>query len=150
MTFIAGKNIAKLNIDDIVEGKKFSFEEVITEKMVDKFAKLSGDYSSLHMAEEFARERGFNGRVIHGVLLTSLLSRLVGMHLPGENAVLLSMNTQFAAPAYLGDRVRIDAEVTQISTAAKTIVLKSTISNVTTQKILIRSKILVGFTNLAE
>ena len=148
--FPAVKNIAKLNIDDIVEGEKFSFEEVITEKMVDKFAELSGDYNSLHMVEEFARKRDFNGRVVHGVLSTSLLSRLVGMHLPGENAFLLSMNTQFVAPAYLGDRVRIDAEVAQISTATKTIVLKSTISNVTTQKILVRSKILVGFTNLAE
>ncbi len=103
--FPAGKNIAKLNIDDIVEGKNFSFEEVITEKMVDKFAELSGDYNGLHMVEEFARKRDFNGRVVHGVLLTSLLSRLVGMHLPGENAFLLSMNTQFAALAYLGGRI---------------------------------------------
>ena len=140
------REIAKFRISDFSIGDRFSFQEVIKKKMVVDFAALSGDYSSLHMDDKFAKGRGFIGRVVHGVLLTSLLSRLVGMHFPGENAVIQSMNIRFLVPTYIGDIVRVSAEVDQISTATKTIVLKGLIENTSTEEILVRSKLQVGFT----
>ena len=141
------ERIAKLTIENMVKGQRFFFNEVITEKLVDEFARLSGDYSNLHMINRFARERGYKGRVVHGALLISLLSRLVGMHFPGQNAVLLSMNTQFTSPAYIGDNINISAEVDHVSLPTKTIVLKVIIVNTITKKVITRSKILIGFTN---
>lgn len=138
--------IAKFRIGDFSIGDRFSFEEVIRKKMVGDFAALSGDYSSIHMDDKFAKGRGFTGRVVHGVLLTSFLSRLVGMHFPGENAVIQSMNSRFVTPAYIGDSLRITAEINQISIATKTIVLKALIENTSTEEILVRTKLQVGFT----
>jgi len=140
------REIAKFRISDFSIGDRFSFQEVIRKKMVDDFAALSGDYSSLHMDDKFAKGRSFIGRVVHGVLLTSLLSRLVGMHFPGENAVIQSMNSRFVTPGYIGDRLRVTAEIDQISIATKTIVLNALIENTSTEKILVRSKLQVGFT----
>jgi 3-hydroxybutyryl-CoA dehydratase len=140
------EKISCLSIGDLKEGNFVSFEDLITETDIDSYAALSGDYSTLHMEEEFAKGRGFRGRVVHGGFLIGLLSRLVGMKFPGENAVLQSMNIQFISPAYIGDLVRVRAEVNQISEATKTIVLKAFIENCATEAKLVRGKIQVGFT----
>lgn len=139
--------IATLRLDDIQEGDEFSFEEVITEKKIADFATLSGDYSTLHIHDEFAVNRGFRSRVAHGLLLASFLSRLVGMHFPGENALFLSINVKFPAPAYIGDKIRIKAKVDQTSPGTKVIVLKVSIENIITNEQLVKGKLHVGFTN---
>jgi acyl dehydratase len=143
----AGQNISKFNISDFKIGDSYSFDDVVTDEMVDTFAELSGDFSSLHMNGDFALDRGFGHRVVHGVLLLGFLSRLVGMHFPGENAILVSLNTQFSSPAYPGDAIHISASVEQISHGTKTIVLKTTISNNKTNKIILKGRIIVGFTD---
>ena len=140
-------NKVRHNIEDIKVGDTYSFEVQITEKMMEEFAALSGDYNPLHMEEGFARHRGFPGRVVHGVLMVSLFSRLVGMHLPGENGFLQSINVQFMAPVYLDDRVLVTGRVEQVSTAVNTVVIKSTIERIPMHEVLVRSKIQVGFTS---
>lgn len=133
-------------IEDVKEGDSFSFTEKITEAMVGQFAQLSGDLSPLHMDQAFALKRGFRGRVVHGSFLTSFFSRVVGMHLPGKNAILQSMDVKFLAPVYIGDTLTIKALVDQVSLATRTIVLKATIERDRTNELLVRSKIMVGFT----
>jgi acyl dehydratase len=139
--------IATLQFEDMHEGDKFVLEEVLTEKMVTDFANLSGDWSTLHLNDGFARRRGFRGRVVHGLLLANFFSKLVGMYFPGENALLLSVNVNFHAPAYIGDPIKIIAHVDQISTATNVIVLKASIENKTTHEQLVSGKIRVSFTH---
>jgi acyl dehydratase len=74
-----------LKLKDIKIGQKKSFEVVVTESMVDDFAKLSGDNNLLHMDENYAKSNNFKGRVCHGMLLASFFSRLAGMYIPGKN-----------------------------------------------------------------
>ena len=59
----------------------------VTAEDVDAFARLSGDVNPLHMEAEFARRHGFRGRVVHGVLLSAYLSRVLGTRLPGPGAL---------------------------------------------------------------
>ena len=111
-------------IDSLREGMAFSFEEKITIGMVDAFASLSGDFNPLHMDEDFARERGYRQRVVHGELLGALFSRLVGMYCPGRNALLHSMNLRFRNPAYPGTIIRVSGEIEQVSVENKVVVMK--------------------------
>ena len=141
------KKIAKLNLNDLREGDEYYFEEVITQNMVDQFASLSGDYSSLHMDNKFAIKRGFNDRVVHGALLISLLSRLVGMHFPGENAIIQTLNIRFCSPVYINDSVKIKAEVYQISNSTNTMVIKTLVENTNSGEALLIGKLQIGFTN---
>ena len=63
-----------------------------------EFAKLSGDWNPLHTNGEYAAASAFGRPVLHGAYLTGLMSRLAGMHLPGEKCLLHGMSLRFVAP----------------------------------------------------
>ena len=96
---------------------------------VELFANLSGDAAPLHTNADFARDAGYEGPVVHGAFLIALVSRLVGMHFPGPNAVLERIDLSFRKPCYAPCEVDLNASVRQISEAVATIVLDITISN---------------------
>ena len=142
-----GSNIATFEIDDLAQGKEFSFEKKISSNDVDMFARLTGDNSPLHMEDTFARKRGFKSRVIHGGLLVGCISQLVGVYFPGENSVIQTLNIKFSHPAYIGDVLKIHSIIDQISESMGTIILKLAITNQNTGQVLLKSKVQVGFTN---
>ena len=120
---------ANYKFDDITIGltKEFSIE--ITESMVDNFAEFSGDYNELHMDEDYASATSFGKRICHGMLLTSFFSRLVGMSIPGKNALYFSQSINFQSPCFIGDRILIRGEVTEKSESTHIITIKTTILN---------------------
>src|ERR1022692_3467354 len=111
--------VAQLTISDIFEGQSFCFDTTFPEKMIDAFAALTGDISPLHMDGNFAKQRGFNDRVVHGLLLGGLVSRLVGVYLPGRDCLLHSISMKYLAPVYANEIVRVNGTVEQISIATK-------------------------------
>ena len=96
---------------------------------IEDFTHLSGDAAPLHTNADFARKAGFEGKVVHGAFLIALVSRLVGMHFPGPNAVLERIDLSFRKPCYAPCDVGLTASVRQISEAVATIVLDITISD---------------------
>ena len=120
---------ANYKFDDITIGltKEFSIE--ITESMVDNFAEFSGDYNELHMDENYASTTSFGKRICHGMLLTSFFSRLVGMSIPGKNALYFSQSINFQSPCFIGDRILIRGEVTEKSESTHIITIKTMILN---------------------
>ena len=142
-----GDEIATFEIEDLSQGKEFAFEKKISSSDVNMFAKLTGDNSPLHMEDQFARERGFKGRVVHGGLLVGCISQLVGVHFPGKNSIIQTLDIKFSHPAYIGDLLKIYSIIDQISESMGTIILKLAITNQNTGQILLKSKMQVGFTN---
>lgn len=65
-------------LSDIFIGMKESFSRVVTAEMMDQFLEISGDENPLHNDETYAREKGFPGRVVYGMLTASLISTLGG------------------------------------------------------------------------
>jgi len=92
------RNIAQYRLDDISPGLTKNFKIKVTESMTEEFAKLTGDYSPLHMEEEYARTTNFGHRICHGMLVGSFFSRLVGMYLPGKYGLLLSYSLRHLLP----------------------------------------------------
>ena len=129
----------------IKEGDVVSFKETITVASVDQFAALSGDNAPLHMDDSVARNRGFKGRVVHGVLLVAFFSRLVGIHLGQKNELLVSMNVKFLNPSYIGDIIKVSAIVDQVSESTSSIVLKAKVEKVDPQHDLLSAKIIVNY-----
>jgi 3-hydroxybutyryl-CoA dehydratase len=75
-------DIATFEIEDLAQGKEFSFEKKISSSDVDMFARLTGDNSPIHMEDSFAQKRGFKSLLVHGGLLVGCISQLVGVYFP--------------------------------------------------------------------
>lgn len=116
--------IAQYGLDDIKPGLTQSFRVKVTETMINEFAKLTGDFSPIHMEEEYARTTKFGQRICHGMLLGSFFSRLIGMHLPGKNGLLLSYSLRHLLPCYLNQEIIVDGIVLDKSVATRVITLK--------------------------
>jgi 3-hydroxybutyryl-CoA dehydratase len=99
--------IAQLAFSEYKVGMEARFERCLNATAVDEFARLSGDHNPLHTDAEFARRAGFRDRVVHGAFLVAMVSRLVGMELPGEQSLLLSLKLDFAAPSFPDERIEV-------------------------------------------
>ena len=120
---------ANYKFDDITVGltKEFSIE--ITESMINNFAEFTGDYNELHMDESYASTTSFGKRVCHGILLASFFSRLVGMSIPGKNALYFSQSINFQSPCFIGDQILVRGEVIEKSGFEHMITIKTIILN---------------------
>lgn len=121
--------------DEINIGMKKQFDEIITESMVNDFAKLSGDYNPLHVNEEYARKTNFKKRVCHGMLLSSFFSRLIGIYLPGKHALLFSQSLNFENPCFINDKIIVYGEIISKNESTKIITINTNITNQEKKKI---------------
>ena len=123
------ENFSELTFDQIDIGLTKEFDVIITQSLVDDFAKISGDYSPIHMNEEFAKLTKFGKKIVHGMLLASLLSRMVGMYLPGKYALYSSQTLEFHNPCFVGDKITVSSIVNDKSESTKIIKIESKIIN---------------------
>lgn len=112
-----------------------SFTAVVTEEKMEQFYAITGDNSPIHMSDEAAQKRGHNGRVVYGMLGASFFSTLAGVYLPGETCLLLSVDSKFTKPIYIGDTLTISGTITEINETFGTITVKTSITNQNGQKV---------------
>ncbi|MBR4421472.1 MAG: MaoC family dehydratase [Erysipelotrichaceae bacterium] len=130
--------------DDLSIGQSISFETEITAQMMDAFRDLSGDENPLHVDETFAKAQGYDGRVVYGMLSSSLLSQLVGVHLPGRYCLLQGMELKYLHPVYIGDTLTVKGTVDELHPSVQMAVIKALITNQDGTKV-VKGKIKVGF-----
>ena len=75
---------------------------VFTAEQVDAFGALSDDRNPLHFSDEAARDRGFEGRMAHGALLTATISKIFGVEQPGPGTLFAGFAYRFLTPLYIG------------------------------------------------
>tara|TARA_Y100001936_G_scaffold149484_1_gene145848 strand:+ start:12075 stop:12506 length:432 start_codon:yes stop_codon:yes gene_type:complete len=121
--------LSDLNFDEIKVGNFREFKITITNSMVDEFAKISGDFNPLHVDEKYAQTTKFGKRVVHGMLLASFLSQMVGMYLPGKHALYSSQTLEFHNPCFVGNKISVTSKVIDKSQSTKIIKIESKISD---------------------
>ena len=123
------EKFSEYTFNEIKIGQSKKFQITITESMVNDFAKISGDFSPIHMDEVYAKSTTFKKKVVHGMLLASFLSRIDGMYLPGKHALYFSQNVEFRNPCFIGDELTIESKVTDKSISTKILKIESKIFN---------------------
>ena len=83
----------------------------VSKGQVDAFMALSGDSSPVHTDDEYARSRGYEQRLVHGVLIASYISQLIGMQLPGKHGVLRTLACNFHRPCYVPARLTLTGTI---------------------------------------
>lgn len=79
----------------------------VSETIVQNFAQITGDYSSLHMDEEFARKSKYRQRLVHGMLPFSFIAFLQ-QEFPSNQIKFLDFDTSFRQPIFLDDQIRLE------------------------------------------
>ena len=130
------KKSTELHFEDIKIDDKIEFTLQVTEKMTESFAELSGDYNPIHIDQEYASKTNFGKKICHGMLLASFFSRLIGMYIPGKNALYFSQSLNFKNPCFINDKITIVGLVIEKKSSTQMIKLKTTIKNLKNQIIL--------------
>ena len=123
-------------IDLPAVGAEASLTIEVSDALIRSFAEFSGDRNPMHLDDAFARERGFSGRVAHGMSYASFLSTLIGMHVPGPGALWMSQVVRFIAPVYPGDRLHLTGRVAGVDARARVLRLAVTAQNAQQQRVL--------------
>lgn len=97
--------------DEVEVGDAVHFSKTLTEDDVVRFAAASGDTNPIHLDEAWAQQTRFNGRIVHGILVTGLISAALA-RLPGS-VVYLSQDVEFRAPVRIDDRITATVEVAE-------------------------------------
>lgn len=95
-------------------GDKAARKRIFTDADVQQFADLTGDHNPVHLDAEFAAGTQFKAQIVHGMLVGSLFTGVLGEELPGPGSIYMTQNLSFKAPVYLGQEVTASVEVTSI------------------------------------
>ena len=114
----------KLGVD---VGTKVSAMRTVTETEIGMFAGVSGDFSPVHMCEEYAKKTFFGGRIAHGVVAIALISAALAK-LPGL-VIFISDTNRFLAPMKIGDSFVATGEVIKVRKDKGIITLKVACTN---------------------
>jgi len=116
-----------LYLDDYAVGEKIvSPARTVTEADIVNFAGFTGDWHPLHTDVEYAAKTPFGGRISHGMLTLSIGMALpfrmgpYSSYLPKSFIAFYGMDdVRFTAPTRIGDTIRCEVEVMDITDKGK-------------------------------
>ena len=102
------------SIDELKVGDSAQISKTITEKDINDFARVIGDFNPIHTDQAYAEKTPFKGRIAHGALSIGLFSNILGNILPGHGSIYLSHEIKFLAPVRIGDTITAEVEVIEL------------------------------------
>ena len=106
----------------------FFIERKFTKEDLMNFSKLSGDTNPLHTDEAYAQTTPFKRCVVHGALLNSLFSAILGCHFPGDGTIYAKQATTFIKPVYVDEHLIVSVEVVKVEKEKRKAWLKTLIT----------------------
>ncbi|GAA4900238.1 MaoC family dehydratase [Ferrimonas pelagia] len=113
----------------LIEGQSAEISKIFGPAEVAAFAELSEDRNPIHLDPEFAAETPFKKPIVHGILLSSLLSGLLGQKLPGDGTIYLGQTLKFVRPIFVGDEVTARVTVAEVRSDKPIVTLRTEVLN---------------------
>ena len=132
------------SFDELDIGREESFSVTVTEEMMADFLKITGDVNPLHNDETFAQTKGFDHKVVYGMLTASFFSTLAGVYIPGEKCLIEEVNYKFTKPVYVCDELTVSGKISERDERIKQLTLKVRIKRKTDDATVIRGSMTVG------
>ena len=86
------KTTNRFTISQIKKGMIIKLKKTITIKYFLKSIKLLNDTAPIHTSDKWARRLGMEKKIFPGLAVVSVFSKLIGLYLPGKNAVIMYIN----------------------------------------------------------
>lgn len=125
-----------MKYNELTVGMKAEIEKVFDLKTVQNFADLVNDHNPIHLDEEYASKSIFKKRIVHGLLVSGLISAVIGTKLPGEGSIYLGQTLNFIKPVYLQDKIKAKVEVLKLRDDKKLVTLKTTCVNQNNEEVI--------------
>ena len=120
---------------DFKKGDHFHAAFKVDNRVYEQFIQLFNDKNPLHTEEDFARSKGFHGKVMHGNILHGFISYFVGECLPVKNVIIQAQSIKFSKPVYLGDELNFSAVVDEVFESVNTVEFKYFFENSLQEKV---------------
>lgn len=91
-------------------GQKCSEQFILTRRLVDSFIEISGDLNPIHQSSVDISKRP----IVHGALLNSLVSRVIGTHLPGPGSIVVKEELNFPSSCFVEDEVTVEVVIRDV------------------------------------
>jgi 3-oxoacyl-[acyl-carrier protein] reductase len=109
-----------MKYSEIRIGDSVEIKHRITQYDVDQFIVLTGDTNSVHIG---------SSAIVHGMLVVSFISTLIGTKLPGNGAIWVSSNINFVRPVYVEDEIIVSGFVGDKNDRLKRVKLHIDVNN---------------------
>ncbi len=95
-------------------GQQAEESMIITEQLIYDAADFSGNYSPVHISKAYAENTRFKVPIAHSLLSEALVSRVIGMKLPGTGAVFIKTKYTYLKPVVANDHLKAVATINAI------------------------------------
>jgi acyl dehydratase len=110
-------------------GDSYSITKIFTDDDVTKFANITGDKNPIHLDEKYAAGTRFKKRIVHGLLVSGMISAILGLHLPGPGCVYIKQTLNFRAPVFLNDKITSSVKVLKLRSDKPIVTLETVCKN---------------------
>ena len=118
-----------MKLSDLYIGQEERMSVQFSMEKVKAFADLTEDFNPVHLDPVYASQTIFKGNIVHGFLVGSLFSTILGTKMPGEGSIYLKQNMKFVKPVYINDTVTAVATITDINYEKQLVTLDTTCYN---------------------
>lgn len=132
-----------MTYEEIKLGDSAFITKTITKEDVEEFAKLSLDINPIHLDQEYGKSSIFKDNIVHGMLVASLISAVIGNDLPGHGTIYLGQDLKFMKPVYIGDTCTATVTVIEKKDEKHIIVLDTVVSAGNDENVVIKGQAVV-------
>ena len=104
-----------MSIETIVIDKKYKASYTVTKSIHLGFLQHFQDRNPIHLSKKVSTDSGYKDKLSYGAVLNGFLSHFLGSQVSSGGVVCLSVNINYHHPVYIGDELKLIAQVTQVS-----------------------------------
>lgn len=124
------ETVENKTFDEIKIGDSATLNKVLTKNDIEFFAVITGNANPVHLNEDYAEKHLDNHKVVgHGAWVISLISNLLGNHIPGPGTVYVSQESQFHHRVEVGDTLTLTIKAVEKKTDGNLVVFEATVVN---------------------
>jgi 3-hydroxybutyryl-CoA dehydratase len=105
-------------LDDFNPGEVFqSVSQTLSERHYAAFAQMTGDAHPIHYDADYARAKGWDGPIAHGLLLLGMCAlgaAPISQELTDSMVAMLGNDARYKRPAFIGDTVSPEFKVLSV------------------------------------
>lgn len=117
------------NVSKFYVGQSAKESITVTEKLIYETADYSGDYNPIHTSVSYAEKTRFKVRIAHSLICEALVSKVIGMKLPGAGAVFIKVSFTCLKPVFVNDIITVTATIQEIDEEKDTLYIQAQCRN---------------------